>query len=240
MTMTCETVREELVAYRDGELSERDQQQIAAHLSSCSSCAHEEAELEKITLLFANLDRITPSPDFATNFWHRLEQETKSVQEKSTQKKKTREIWFSHWWHGLRESLTGWQVAPLLAGAASLLIFLGYLLSSPSQTPERKFLVKAPAEVQTAVPDQLAKQPALFVNYKVIADLDRFAHFDEISALDTSSAKTTDIADSDVPPAVLEKPHFFAQYPILQKMEQLKDMEAVLDSPPDKDAQHHG
>ena len=47
--MTCETIRKELVAYRDGELRERDRAQIAAHLSTCAACAREEARLSALS-----------------------------------------------------------------------------------------------------------------------------------------------------------------------------------------------
>jgi hypothetical protein len=236
MTMTCETVREDLVAYHDGELSEQDRQQVAAHLSSCSSCAQEEAELAKVTLIVANMERITPSPDFAATFWRRLEQETRVAQTEP------QESWLSRWWTGLRASLTGWQLAPMLASAASVLVFLGYLLSSSSHTPDKATGTKAPtAQAQSNVPAQLTDQLGLFVNYRVIADLQRLANFDQIASIDLSEEKSTEVADSDVPPVVIEKPNFFAQYPLLQKMEQLENMDAVLDSRLDEeDAQHQG
>ena len=109
--MTCETIRKELVAYRDGELLERDRAQIAAHLSTCAACAREEARLARVSQLLTTLERVTPSPDFAATFWRRLEQEGQGE----------RESGFARWW---REWLAGWQLMPALAGAASLLVFL--------------------------------------------------------------------------------------------------------------------
>jgi hypothetical protein len=67
------------------------------------------------------------------------------------------------------------------------------------------------------------------------------ANFDQIASIDLSAEKSTEVADSDVPPVVVEKPNFFAQYPLLQKMEQLENMDAVLDSRLDEeDTQHRG
>ncbi|MBI3301718.1 MAG: zf-HC2 domain-containing protein, partial [Deltaproteobacteria bacterium] len=217
----CETIRNELVAYRDGELPERDRARIAAHLRTCLACTQEEARLARVNQLLANLERITPSPDFATTFWRRLKQEGQVEQES----------WFARWW---REWLTGWQWAPALAATASLLVFLGYLFSGHPTTP-------TPPPAPPDVPAQVAKQPGLFVNYKILADLDRLAHFDEIAAVESTPEHTSELArEEDLPPAVLENPGFFVHYPILQKMEQLQNLETVLDLPGDEDQQHRG
>jgi anti-sigma factor RsiW len=71
---TCNAVKEELVAYRDGELPEQDRERVAAHLLTCAECAREEAQLAQVEYLFSKMERITPSPDFA-QLWKRLEQE---------------------------------------------------------------------------------------------------------------------------------------------------------------------
>src|SRR3989442_10829555 len=120
--MTCETIKKELVAYRDGELRERDRAQIAAHLSTCAACTREEARLVRVSQLLTTLERVTPSPDFAATFWRRLEQEGQGE----------RESRFARWW---REWLARWQVMPGLAGAARPLGFLSYVLSSPTPPP---------------------------------------------------------------------------------------------------------
>jgi hypothetical protein len=224
MTMTCEAVRNELVAYRDGELPERTREWIAAHLHTCAACAQEEAQLARVSLLLTNLERVTPSPDFAATFWRRLEQEGEVEQESH----------LGRWWRELRENWTGWQWAPALAGAASLLVFLGYVLSSRSPTPTTRPLLPE-------VPAQLVEQLGLFVNYKIIADLDRFEHFDEIAAIQPPPKQATELAEGeDVPPALLENPSFFTHYPILQRMDQLQNLETVLDAPAKEDAQHRG
>jgi len=225
--MTCETIRKELVAYRDGELLERDRAQIAAHLSTCAACAREEARLARVSQLLTNLERVTPSPDFAATFWRRLEQEGQVE----------RESWFARWW---REWLTGWQLMPALAGAASLLVFLSYVLSS---RPPTTTTLPTPQSASRSVdlPAPVAKKPGLFVNYGIIADLDKLAHFDEVAALENAPQDASTLARAeDLPPALVENPNLFVHYPILEKMEQLQNFEAVLDLPAGEDEQRRG
>ena len=225
--MTCKTIRKELVAYRDGELRERDRAQIAAHLSTCAACAREEARLVRVSQLLTTLERVTPSPDFAATFWRRLEQEGQVE----------RDSWFARWW---REWLTGWQLMPALAGAASLLVFLSYVLSShPPTTPTPS--APPSASLKVNVPAPVAEKPGLFVNYGIIADLDKLAHFDEVAALENAPQEASTLARTeDLPPALVENPNLFVHYPILEKMEQLQNFEAVLDLPAGEDEQRRG
>ncbi len=203
--MTCETIRKELVAYRDGELLERDRAQIAAHLSTCAACAREEARLARVSQLLTNLERVTPSPDFAATFWRRLEQEGQVE----------RESWFA-------------------------LVFLSYVLSNrppttttPSASPSALLKINVPAPV--------AEKPGLFVNYGIIADLDKLAHFDEVAALENAPQDVSTLARAeDLPPVLVENPSLFVHYPILKQMEQLQNFEAVLDLPAGEDEQRRG
>ncbi len=222
--MICETIRPHLVAYRDGELPEQDRARVAAHLSACPVCTREEARLARVHQLLTNLERITPSPDFAATFWQRLEQEGRSRQEEPESR-------LTRWWREWRESLSGWQLAPALAGAASLLVFLSYILSSrPVTTPTPP--TQPASQVAANVPAPLVEKPGLFVNYKVIADLDKLSHLDEIAAVQLPGARDTEVAsEGDLPPDLLKDPGFFVHYPLLQKMEKLENLEAVLDLP---------
>ncbi len=222
--MICETIRPHLVAYRDGELPEQDRARVAAHLSACPVCTREEARLARVHQLLTNLERITPSPDFAATFWQRLEQEGRSRQEEPESR-------LTRWWREWRESLSGWQLAPALAGAASLLVFLSYILSSrPVTTPTPP--TQPASQVAANVPAPLVEKPGLFVNYKVIADLDKLSHLDEIAAVQLPGERDTEVAsEGDLPPDLLKDPGFFVHYPLLQKMEKLENLEAVLDLP---------
>jgi hypothetical protein len=222
--MTCETIRPHLVAYRDGELPEQDRACVADHLSTCPVCTREEAQLARVHQLLTNLERITPSPDFAATFWQRLEQEGRSRQEEPESR-------LARWWREWRERSSGWQLAPALAGAASLLIFLSYILFSrlgTTPTPPAQPV----SQVAAAVPAPLVEKPGFFVNYQVIADLDKLSHFDEIAAVELPGGHDTEVAsEENLPPDLLKDPGFFVHYPLLQNMEKLENLEAVLDLP---------
>jgi len=222
--MICETIRPHLVAYRDGELSEQDRSRVTAHLNACPACTREAKQLGRVDQMLINLERITPSPDFAATFWQRLEQEGQSSQEQ-------RESRLARWWGGLREGLTSWQWTPALAGVASLLVFLSYMLTGrPTTTPISP--AQPAVQVVAAVPPPVTKEPGLFVNYNVLADLDKLNYFDEIAAVQLPGAHDTELAsEENLPPELLKDPSFFVHYPILKKMEELKDLETVLDLP---------
>ncbi|MGH7965620.1 MAG: anti-sigma factor family protein [Candidatus Binatia bacterium] len=236
--MTCEKIRQELVAYRDSELLERDRARVAEHLSTCRVCTQEEAQLARVSHLLTNLERVTPSPDFVAAFRRRLAQEDQVEQESR----------FARWW---REWLIGWQLTPALAGAASLLVFLGYILSGrPIAPPQAPAIPGVPAQVakqsepsipvSPAAPVQVAEQQKLFVDYKIIANLDRVAHFDEIVSEEAQTPETVLAGEEELPPTLLKDPSFFTHYPILQRMEKLQNMEAVLTLPAGGDEQHQG
>jgi hypothetical protein len=235
--MNCEAIRKELVAYRDGELPEQDRVRVATHLETCMACSREEAQLAEVEQLFASLERIAPSPDFAATFWRRLEQEGQVEQESR----------WARWWRESRERAgewaKSWQVVPALAAAASLLVFLGYMSSGRSVAPPRPDPKQAlPAVKERTVPAEVLEKPDLFTNYRILTNLDKLMHFDEIAAIDTTSPEqdTALAQGEDVPPPLLENPSFFVHYPILQKMERLQNLEAILDLPDDPDQEHRG
>jgi hypothetical protein len=231
--MTCETIRSQLVAYRDGELSEQERGSVSAHLSTCPACTREEAQLAQVSQLLSTMTRVTPSADFAASFWQRLEREEQRARLEPESRA-------ARWWQQLSEWLTGWRLAPTLAAAASILIFFAFLLSDRlTITPPPP--VQPPIQVAANVPAQVIGEPGFFVNYRVIADLDRLSHFDEIAAVELPRERDIEVASEDaLPPALLKDPGFFVNYPILQKMEQLENLEAVLDLPAEGAGHVHG
>jgi negative regulator of sigma E activity len=222
--MTCETIKSQLVAYRDGELSEQERGSVAAHLSTCPTCTREEAQLARVSQLLSTMERVTPSADFAASFWQRLEREEQALQPEL-------ESHAPHWWHALGEWLTEWRLVPAFAAAASVLVFFGFLLSGRltiTPTPP----AQPTTQVAGDVPAQVVKEPGLFVNYRVIADLNRLSHFDEIAAVALPGERDVEVASEDaLPPALLKDPGFFVNYPILQRMDRLENLEAVLELP---------
>lgn len=229
--MTCEKIKKELVAYRHGELSERERTWVTDHLSTCLSCTREEAQLARVSQLLTNLERIIPSPDFAMTFQRRLAQKAHVEQESG----------LAHWW---REWLSSWQLAPALAGAASLIVFLGYVLSGhltiPQQAPSVPAEIAKQSEPSTDPAARPIEQPELFANYGVIADLDRLAHFEEVASTENEPEPEPAVArEEELPPDLLDNPSFFASYPILQSMEKLQNMEAVLSLSSGNEEQHN-
>lgn len=239
--MICEEIREELVAYQDGELAEQDRKHVTIHLSTCPACTQEAASLARIGQMFVNLERVTPSPDFAANFWQRLEHERQPQPENR----------FAQWWRELRESMTNWYLTPALVGVASVLIFFAAF----SQKPDRTLLTSGPDSLITKKPETVAKPamskeptvPAdvmeksdLFIDYMMIAELDRFARFEEIAAVDLSTEQPIEVTEADIPKEVLDDPGFFAHYPILQQLERLKDLDAVLAAPSQNETEPQG
>lgn len=239
--MTCEEIRAELVAYQDGELTEQDRKYVVAHLSMCVACTQEAASLARVGKMFGSLDRMAPSSDFAAHFWQRLEQERQPQLE-------TR---FAQWWRELRESITAWHLTPALVGVASVLIFFAALgqrsdrtvptvFPTPLITTEPEKVSKPSESKEPKVPAEVLEKSDLFIDYKIISELDRFARFDEIAAIDLSTEKPVEIADTDIPKEVLDDPGFFAQYPILQQLERLKNLDAILASPSQNDEEAQG
>jgi hypothetical protein len=239
--MICEEIREELVAYQDGELAEQDRKQVASHLSACVACTQEAASLARIGQMFGSLERVTPSPDFTTNFWQRLEHERQPQLESR----------FAQWWRELRESMTHWHLAPALVGVASVLIFFAAFSQKPDRTlpttgPDSLITKKPEAVAKPAmskepkVPAEVMEKSDLFIDYKIITELDRFARFEEITTVDLSTEQPIEVTEADIPKEVLDDPGFFAQYPILQQLERLKNLDAVLASPSQNEAETQG
>jgi hypothetical protein len=239
--MICEEIREELVAYQDGELAEQDRKHVTAHLSTCPACTQEAASLARIGQMFSSLERVTPSPDFPANFWQRLEHERQPQLESR----------FAQWWRELRESMTNWHLAPALVGVASVLIFFVAFSQKPDRTlptsgPD-SLITKKPETVakpamskEPTVPAEVMEKSDLFIDYLMIAELDRFARFEEIAAIDLSTEQPIEVTEADIPKEVLDDPGFFAHYPILQQLERLKNLDAVLASPSQNEAETQG
>jgi hypothetical protein len=186
--------------------------------------------------MFSSLERVKPSPDFAANFWRRLEHERKAQPENR----------LAQWWNELRESIANWHLTPALVGVSSVLIFFAALAQRPdraapprasapsvvekTQDPPSATVSLAPSTTST-VPAEVTEKSDLFVDYKIITELDKFARFEEIAVVDLPTEQPVEIAETDVPKEVLDDPGFFANYQILQQLERLENFDAVLASP---------
>ena len=235
-------LQEDLVAYRDSELSASKRVQIAAHLRSCMACTQESIQLGRVEAALASLERVSPSPDFAVTFWKRLEQEGRREPEILDERA-------SGWWHiGEFEWLTNWQIGSAVAAAASLLIVVGYFLSGSFISQRSTHLPPTPPLAQQAsiakqarpnIPAQVQQEPQLFIDYAILASLDKFSYFDEIPTFPYMEGIGGGPSGLDIPSALRRDPSFFMHYQLLKKMEQLQYLESVLDTSGSGGASQH-
>jgi len=71
--MNCGAIRNNLPAYRTGDLDERDTVEVGSHLASCPSCMAEARDEQSRLSLLKSIDEITPSP----RVWNRLDAEVR-------------------------------------------------------------------------------------------------------------------------------------------------------------------
>ena len=195
-------LQEDLVAYRHGELSVRKRTKIAAHLRTCAACTQDSTQLGPVEEALAGLERVSPSPDFAATFWKRLEQEGRRAPEILDERA-------SRWW----------QRGSAVAAVASLLIVVGYFFSGSFISQRATHLI--PAQVQ--------QEPQLFIDYAILASLDKFSYFDEIPSSPHREGMGGAPAGLEIPLALRKDPNFFMHYQLLKKMEQLQHLESVLE-----------
>ena len=138
MTPKSETqVIPDLVAYLDGELSERDHGRVATAVGNSSRLQGEAARFERVDSLVAELERVTPSSDFADTFWQRLEREGRIEHESQLARWHRKWSEWQGWFiagEGWKEWLSGGLWTPALVPVASLLIILATLFSGTLST----------------------------------------------------------------------------------------------------------
>ena len=224
-------VTPDLVAYLDGELSERDHRQVATALRSSPALQQEADRLERVNSLVANLDRAIPSANFSATFLQRLEQ---VQQEGQIEQEALFTRWQRKWaeWQdwfiageGWKEWLAGGHWTPAFVPVASLLIILGSLLSGTLLTSNPRQQSQLAQSDQ--LPAQVVENPAFFRDYWRTVRLERWAHFDEIAKMQDPPRSSIDLTPEQVPPKVVEDPNFFIHYQILRRMEQFQHFESV-------------
>lgn len=212
--MRCEAIKKDLAAYRDGELSQRARARVTAHIEECASCAQEEALLGRVDQLLSQMTRLTPSPGFAGTFWHRVEEEGQF-------KGKGHLV---RWWRGLVES---WRLVPTLVTATALLVVVSYVILSNRVETTRVVTPSAPA---VGLPRRLVEQPDLFLQYRLVAEVDKLANFEMILAQKDEEALSGLTAEA-LPSRLLEEPGLFVDYYLLRRIEKLQNFEAVQSLP---------
>ncbi|MCK4262210.1 zf-HC2 domain-containing protein [bacterium] len=128
--MRCSEVRKNLSAFLDGEMDEKEQLEIKAHLKDCSSCSREGELLRGSWEVLSEWKDIEPSSYFKTNFWRRV-REQESIKRKPIFHPQL----FPRW-------------AAALATAAILLVFVSlYLSPRPGRGPSLPTLAREEFEM---------------------------------------------------------------------------------------------
>ena len=73
--MTCSQVKKKLNAYLDGEISEKEQQSISEHITSCASCQQELEALKIVSQTLTDVDDVEVTPYFRMHLKNRLRDE---------------------------------------------------------------------------------------------------------------------------------------------------------------------
>lgn len=223
----------DLVAYLDGELSERDQSRIALALRSSPALQREVDRFKQMSSRIVNLDRATLSANFSSTFLQRLEQVR---QEGQVEQEAVLARWQRQWgecrdWFiagkGWKEWLAGGHSTPVLVPVASLLIILGAFYSGTLLTSNPMEQNK-PAQ-SDQIPAQVVENPVFFRDYWRTVRLERWAHFDEIAGTPALEHPNIILNRENTPPKVIEDPNFFIHYQILRRMEQFQNFESVQD-----------
>ena len=261
-------VTPELVAYLDGELSERDHRRVAAAVGDSMHLREEAARLARIGSAVAALERIAPSADFAATFRQRLEREGRF--EPESRLARWRRLW-SAWQAGAGWRLDTRDWTPVVVPVASLLIILATLFSgtlslmpSPQLTRSERIPAQIPAQMEAMraraaladdssrlpppsaprprserIPAQVMENAAFFRDYWLTARLERWTHFDDI--MRTRVPRRPSSLTREQPPSpLIENPSFFMHYQILRRMEQFQHFESVQSLPFDRADQRQG
>lgn len=74
--MTCRACRDQLSAYREGELADPLRKELDAHLAGCAECRAQLAELEQMIQQMKGLPSVVVPADFRSRVWQRIEKES--------------------------------------------------------------------------------------------------------------------------------------------------------------------
>jgi hypothetical protein len=121
--ITCESIRESIGSWLDGELSSSESESVRLHLAACGDCSVARRQLEKLQLLLKDeLVAQAASIDFMP-FW-------RGVQQRINRKRA--------WHEDLLEWCRGFLTAPRIAWAVpALIVLLLALFSLDSYLPGR-------------------------------------------------------------------------------------------------------
>ena len=89
--MDCRDFRDQHLAFVDDTLPGVELVRMQMHLTECEECARHDATIRRSLMLFRNLPRIEPSPDFSKNLERKL-QEAKLLDMAAARSSRTRRL----------------------------------------------------------------------------------------------------------------------------------------------------
>jgi hypothetical protein len=150
--MRCRKTQRNLSAYLAGELGHRKTERVREHLLTCSTCARELEDLEKLNKRLDRLEGVVPSPSFEERFWRKVK-ETKKPE--SAPRRFPGPGWTLNWKWGLSTALV------------FLVISGGYIYWERFQTTERQRGADPSLEMA-----EIARDIDFYQNYEIIREMD--------------------------------------------------------------------
>jgi anti-sigma factor RsiW len=154
MTMRCTDIREDLTAFRDGELEVTDARRVQQHVSECPACTTELREIEKTTDLLRQ--SLAELPVLRPGLETRLRAHLAEAERRPARS----------WWNRL------WRPA-IVAGLATA----GVLVMASSVGGPAAVLV--PLGIQ-APPKKVVEKPVLYKDYEIIEHLEELENFETV------------------------------------------------------------
>jgi len=104
----CDTIREKIGSWLDGELNAHDSESVRAHLLDCGACADARRQLEKLNLTLNEQLNAEAAPVDFPAFW-------RAVQQRIEQKRSWHEVWLERWRELASAPKIAWSVPALIA-----------------------------------------------------------------------------------------------------------------------------
>jgi anti-sigma factor RsiW len=245
--MKCEVVIGSIVALLDGELTGDERAQVEAHLESCTAC---QGELQRLRatrrLVTRHLGLVSASAGSFDELWGRLAEEGSAQAPARQQRGVVRDIAATRASRGVatRDDARGrwrpgWAGIGGLAAAAGLALAgvglqRGEHVAGPRPPTEPQVVAREAGErsVPPAAPAaKVAAKPAPQKRVEVAKAAPAAPSERDPAADETLAAVIGDQADP--PRDLLERPDLFLDFPIVRKLDELRNLDAVLAESPD-------
>lgn len=243
--MSCETVIGSIVALLDGELADAERLQVEEHLARCAACAHDLDELRAtrriVTAHLVGIQEQVSGPRFET-VWARIAAESahRSGGARAdgvptgavVRSLRPRRRWL--WAAGASAGLA------LAAGVAALLLAPRLTELSPAgrggARPGMPVVAALPAAPESAgKPAKAPTRVAKAAKHAEVASKEEPARRQAVATApsertpaDAPVEEAVAVNELDPPRDLLERPDLFLNYPIVRKLDELRNLDAVL------------